>query len=218
MRERTVWECSGGFCLLVAVLLFWDDDNIVPWALFACLLHECGHVLAIRLLGGRVARVRLSVVGAEITPARARLFSYREELFIAVAGPLFSLLAAVLWATPTAHALFGERALLIAGLNLAAGLFNLLPTGPLDGGRILRIVLLHFCSLQTGELIFHWISRGLSLLLMTVGFVYMRGLGGNVTLLLTAGWLLWGELGRHPGKQKILFRKSGRKYDTARRG
>lgn len=217
MRGRTVWACSGGFCLLLVCLLFWDDDNIVPWALLSCAIHECGHVLAIRLLGGRVAKVRLSVVGAEMTPVRANMFSYREELLIAVAGPLFSLLAALLWATPPARVLFGERALLIAGLNLAAGLFNLLPTGPLDGGRILRITLLHVCSIHTGEVVFLWISRGLSLLLMTIGFMYMQRLGGNVTLLLTASWLLWGEMGGRsnlPGRQE----RTRRKQRTARRG
>lgn len=182
---------SGGFCLLLTLLLFLDDDNIVPWALLACLLHELGHLCAIHLMGGRVAAFRLSVIGAEMIPTHVRLFSYREELLIAAAGPLASLLIALVAASLAGGVgQFEGSAFLFAGLNLAVGVFNLLPIGPLDGGRILRILLLHGKRPWEGELLYEWITRLLSLVLVVLGGVHMLRLGGNPTLLLTGLWLL----------------------------
>ena len=34
---------SPGFLLLMAWLLYWDGQGIVPLALLACALHESGH-------------------------------------------------------------------------------------------------------------------------------------------------------------------------------
>ena len=43
-------EATGGFFLLAAWLNYLDRDRIVPLVMAACLLHELGHYLAIRLL------------------------------------------------------------------------------------------------------------------------------------------------------------------------
>lgn len=191
MRKGFEFHVSAGFCLLLAILLFLDDDNIVPWALLACLLHELGHLLAIYLLGGRVQAFRLSAVGAEMVPTRVRLFSYQEELLIAAAGPLASLLTA-LFAGSLRGVLgrYDEGIFLFMGLNVAAGLFNLLPIGPLDGGRMLRILLLRGEKLEEGERIFQSITLLLSLSLVALGTFHMLRLGGNITLLLSGLWLL----------------------------
>lgn len=182
---------SGGFCLLLALLLFLDDENLVPWALFACFLHELGHWGAIRFLGGRVAALRLSIVGAEILPERSRMFSYREEVFIAGAGPGISILMAILGALAARVELFGtERMFLFAGLNLAAGVFNLLPLGPLDGGRILRIVLFHANRLWEVERFYQRMTLVLSLGLLFLGVFQLLHYGGNPTLFLSGLWLL----------------------------
>lgn len=182
---------SGGFGLLLALLLFLDEENIVPWALLACLLHELGHCTAIRFFGGRVASLRLSIVGAEIVPERTRLFSYREELIIAAAGPGVSILMAVLAALAARFGVFGEeRMFLFAGLNLAAGVFNLLPLGPLDGGRIFRILLFHANRLWEVERFYQMMTLVLSLGLLSLGVLHLLHYGGNPTLFLSGLWLL----------------------------
>lgn len=184
---------DSSFCLLLVVLLFLDEGNLLPWAFLACALHELGHWLALHLLGGQVAAFRLSVVGAELTPTRPRLFSYAEELSMAAAGPLFSFAAALFGSVILRSLGMQETAFLFAGLNLAAGLFNLLPIGPLDGARMLRAALLRHLRPAEVERICHALTLLFGLGLLMLGLWHLLRLGGNLTLLLCGVWLLFGE-------------------------
>jgi Zn-dependent protease len=140
---------------------------------FFVLLHEFGHVLACRKVGGTADRIILWPLGG-ITlfkpPQRpgAVFWSF-------AAGPLvnlvlfFILLVPVLvdvaegWKTgnPTLH----KFVLNVAGMNLILLLFNLLPIFPLDGGQMLR------------ALLWYPFGRASSLRIVTVvGFVGTAGL------------------------------------------
>ncbi|MFA6173045.1 MAG: site-2 protease family protein [Kiritimatiellales bacterium] len=100
-------------------------------------LHELGHSwIAIRK-GCRVHEIMLLPIGgvAKMTGIPSRP---TDEFLIAVAGPLTSLaLAGIFWQ----FCKTGFPAILFAnltGINLMLGLFNLLPSFPMDGGRIFR--------------------------------------------------------------------------------
>ncbi len=156
---------------------------------------------AIRLLGGQVAGFHLTGVGAVLCPRRARLFSYREEGLVALAGPAASLLLALL-AAAWGRQGGGENAYLLTGLSLALGLFNLLPAGPLDGGRILRAFLSHRVGPDAGERVSRVLTVVLACALALPGWWVLRT-NGNFTLLLCAGWLLAGL--RQRDTKALLF-------------
>src|SRR6185437_2630570 len=121
-------------------------------ALFASvLLHEVGHTLVARHYGIRTLEIVMFPIGGVSRPEREP--KPREELWIALAGPMVNfLIAAVLigWLStrqgfvnvmdlrnPTDANLLQRIAL----GNLLLWLFNLLPAYPMDGGRILRSLL-----------------------------------------------------------------------------
>lgn len=121
------FQVTPGFWLLVAGVWVIEPALLVPTALAAgC--HELGHCAALKLLGNGPERLRLSALGAELTPRRP--LSYACQLPAALAGPAVSLGGAFLAAR------WGF--FLFAGLSLALGLFNLLPIAPLDGGRAMQ--------------------------------------------------------------------------------
>ena len=180
------WGClevSGGFLLLAAFLYYMDTQGVVLWGAAACALHEAGHYLAIRLLGGRVAGIRLTCVGAEMRLSANAPNGRMFRVLTALAGPAANLAAAAA-ITRWGDGLGEERYLLI-GLNLSLGLFNLLPISGLDGGRILRTLL------EGGDWKRSWgqgISLALALGLGGAG-IWLLLRRGNPTLLLTGGWL-----------------------------
>jgi Zn-dependent protease len=112
--------------------------------LFAALVaHELGHALVARRCGVSVSAITLFVFGGAAS-LESEPRSARDELCIAVAGPLVSVALAVVTyglarisPTPIVH----DPLEWLARVNLGIALFNMLPGFPLDGGRILRAVL-----------------------------------------------------------------------------
>jgi Zn-dependent protease len=106
-------------------------------------LHELGHSLVALRKGCRVREIMLLPIGGvaqlERMPTRPA-----DEFQVAIAGPLVSLALALLgWAGGDLLAAMGSRPAsqvvsLLGGTNLMLVLFNLLPSFPMDGGRIFR--------------------------------------------------------------------------------
>ncbi|MEG1746910.1 MAG: site-2 protease family protein [Oscillospiraceae bacterium] len=189
-RERTRFEVSPGF-LLTAALLFYLDGTVVFWAFGAAALHELGHFLAIKLLGGRVMSLRLTMVGAAMELDRGRQLSYPREFLAALCGPAVSFLTA--WGGAKVG-LF-----LFAGLSLALGIFNLLPVKQLDGGRCLYALMAWWRGPEAGERALFFAGC------LTVSALLGAGVGvlklyGNFTLLLMSLWLLLGMVERNRQK------------------
>jgi Zn-dependent protease/CBS domain-containing protein len=110
-------------------------------------LHEMGHTLVARARGLSVERITLFALGgvAEL-PDEPK--AARDELMMAVAGPLVSVVlafflafcAGLLEALGAGREMVGALAFL-ASLNLTLAIFNMIPAFPLDGGRVLRAVI-----------------------------------------------------------------------------
>lgn len=125
---------SPGFLVLASLLLFLDREGAAPAVLAAWLLHEGGHLLLLYGTGGRVRRAELTLGGVRIETEKGRRLSYGGELISVLAGPGINLALAL------GCARLGERWYLFAGVNLALGVFNLLPVPGLDGGRGLALL------------------------------------------------------------------------------
>lgn len=113
-------------------------------AVFACVaLHELGHALSARGRGYPVQQIVLTPIGGVAMLARAPRRA-NDELVIALAGPLVSLLIAVIcWAAasllaPVASPLLVFTVDFIGSINMALVVFNMLPCFPMDGGRVYR--------------------------------------------------------------------------------
>jgi Zn-dependent protease/CBS domain-containing protein len=122
--------------------------GIVTAALFfgSVLLHELSHSVVARSLGIPVAGITLFLFGG-VTQTKLDAQSPGDEFKIAIVGPVTSIiLAAVFWLlTVTVGAASPDPIAWALGylgwINLALGIFNLLPGFPLDGGRVLRSIL-----------------------------------------------------------------------------
>lgn len=117
---------------------------------FLCVtLHEFGHIAMARRFGVRTPQVILSPIGG-IAAMERMPEQPRQELFVAIAGPLVNVAIALLLMAGFGlgfglvssidfdHATLAERLLIV---NVMLVLFNLVPAFPMDGGRVLRAVL-----------------------------------------------------------------------------
>ena len=201
-------EVSGGFLLLTAVLYYFDTDNLLLIAFFSSALHELGHLLAIYLLGGRVAKLRLTCMGAEIVLSARRQLAHWKHCIIALAGPGTNLALILLLLPNAGHG----RGYLFIGVNFVLCVFNLLPISQLDGGRVLWYFLSIFLPEDTAGQIVGIVSLLFSLGLTGLGFFLLFQRAGSFTLLLSALWLAgasllwWRETRRTRRKRRQALR------------
>jgi len=170
---------------------WWLAPILVALLLVSVLLHEGGHALATRAVGGRCSEIMLWALGgyAQCTiPMRAG-----AHLLTAIMGPLVNV---GLWAGSTAVlALFpavaenivaGPCLVYLAFVNLRLALINAIPCHPLDGGHATTALLwgavgLHRAVRWTGPIGF-----------VASALVAVSGLYFNQTFLALFGaWLFY---------------------------
>jgi Zn-dependent protease len=126
---------GGSFVVTIAAYTTQAPLAVVVGFVVITLIHEVGHALAIRAKGLRTGfMVFIPFIGGAVT-LKDQPRSVYDDAIIGLAGPVAGMLASLVclqiykW---TADPLW----LLIAFLGFALNLFNLLPIGVLDGGRI----------------------------------------------------------------------------------
>jgi hypothetical protein len=122
----------------------WQIWSIAAYLLlFAIvLLHEFGHALACRSVGGKAERILLWPLGglAYVQPPPrpgALLWSIAAGPLVNVA--LLILSVPVMLALPTLHGDLHQFVYYAIAINAGLLIFNLIPIYPLDGGQLLRI-------------------------------------------------------------------------------
>ena len=100
-------------------------------------LHELSHLVAISYEKIEISYIKLEPFGITVR-LKDRIFkSPKKEIVMALAGPLSNFLFAY-----TGYVIDFEKLSFFVYSNLSMGIFNLLPAYPLDGGRILKAILL----------------------------------------------------------------------------
>lgn len=151
-----------GLLFLFIIYIAFENDipqQDIPWffgiilmMFFFVIIHEFGHALMARRYGVKTLDIIISPIGGV-----ARLESIpkiaKQELLIALAGPLVNVILAflfgtLLWILDYYYVPKTERINLIEApndfiaylfnINIVLVIFNLIPAFPMDGGRVLR--------------------------------------------------------------------------------
>lgn len=129
-------------------------EGFTPWIVgltaalglfFGVLLHEFGHSLVALRYDLEIESITLWLLGG-VASFKEMPEEWKQELNIAIAGPIVSVLVGVVCyvgfvLTPSGY----DIALFVLGylaiLNVVLAAFNMLPGFPMDGGRVLRALL-----------------------------------------------------------------------------
>jgi Zn-dependent protease len=178
---------------------YWLVSALAAVLFYISLLsHEMGHALVARRLGVKVDGITLWIFGG-VARLRGDASSPGTEARIAIAGPLVSLVLAILFGAVTftldltaGPALVEGGFLWLAGSNAMLLLFNLIPAFPLDGGRLLRAWLWQRSSDRyraTSRA--SWLGRICAFLMIGLGLLvlFVQGVFSGLWLILL-GWFL----------------------------
>lgn len=215
-----IWSLAGA----VFPSQFKDLDQPMYWimglagaiGLFASIVfHELSHSLVARRYGLQIKGITLFIFGG-VAEMADEPPSPRAEFAMAIAGPIFSLVAGGVFLA----AAYGSRAAGWPGpvggvlhwlgtINILLAIFNLIPGFPLDGGRVLRSILWHLRGdLRRATRAASRVGAGFGMTLIILGFASLLLLRDPVGGL---WWILIGMFLRaaaHQSYQQVLMRQA----------
>ena len=159
-----MWVIYNGFHLGLTGAAFAIGLGL---ALFgSVLLHELGHALMAATYGISTRHITLYPFGG-IAAIESEPKPGLEEFFIAMAGPAVNFILAGLLVPGL---FFGSQIIsFLIMINLAMGIFNLIPAFPMDGGRILRSLLMTRMSKKRSTIISLNVSLAWSAVFLIAG-------------------------------------------------
>jgi Zn-dependent protease/CBS domain-containing protein len=199
-----VWTLAGQVLPAIvpdqAQSAYWLVSALAACLFYASLLsHEMGHAVVARRLGVKVDGITLWIFGG-VARLRGDAASPSAEAKIAIAGPIVSLVVAILFGVITfaldatsGPPLVEGACLWLAASNALLLLFNLIPAFPLDGGRLLRAWLWQ----RSGDRYratsrAAWLGRICAFLMIVVGLtsLVLRGALSGLWLVVL-GWFIF---------------------------
>ena len=119
------------FFAVVTIMILCSDSVYAVYSMYACFLHEAGHLLMMMIVGQKVRKLVFYGAGIKIVPSRnCESEKFSHEVLVLAAGCGVNFVIALLSLVCEPLAVFGT-------VNLAVGLFNAMPLFFLDGGKII---------------------------------------------------------------------------------
>ena len=156
----------------LTLLLFLKQANGVFYCIFFSLLHEIGHIIAIILCKVKITSLRFEAFGICISCDELGSLSLFKKILVLSGGALVNL----------AFVMLSQSTM----INLCLVIFNMLPIGWLDGGRILYEILCTCFKENKADIIHSVISF---ILLTPITAMSLYFVNKNPTLLLVCLYL-----------------------------
>lgn len=160
----------------------WEGVAFILSVFVCVVLHEFGHIAAARRFGIKTPDITLLPIGG-VARLERNPSEPREELLIAVAGPLINVVIAALLIAVIGGAAGPEQLVRpqdpqidffvrLAGVNIFLVLFNMIPAFPMDGGRVLRAILAWRWSWERATRVAATIGQGTAFVMGVAGLFY----------------------------------------------
>lgn len=186
--RKVKFNIEFGFLAVVALLCILDDGRYLLYGVWACIIHEVGHIVPMLLLGEKVKKVKFHAFGVNISPQNNTIRPLYQDIFIILGGAIINIILGLI----VYFSDIGTNAYIFASMNIILGLFNLLPYTSFDGGTLILTVAEYFNG-DTVEIkkILRIVNCILSIAL--IAFLITNHIN-NITLVITISYLILIEI------------------------
>lgn len=158
-------------------------------------VHELFHLVAALLLKVRIGSIIIMPFGMTLRLGGAIIKNPAKEIIIALSGPIANVIMLLFGVLFKQKYIWAEESMFLFNfLNAITLIINLLPVIPLDGGRVLKAMLTHFCGYITGMQIMRRLTAVISTCVCILGLIVLFSTKFNVSLILAGGFLLFNLL------------------------
>lgn len=120
--------------LIIILYILTQNIEVFAMSFIFILLHELGHAITGIILGLKIKKININVFGLSIEFENYGKERINNKIIIDMAGPFINIISFIV------AVIFKKEE--IAYINILLAIINLLPIYPLDGGRIVKNVLL----------------------------------------------------------------------------
>ncbi len=149
--------------------------------IFLVTLHEMTHVLVARIFGIKTEQIILTPLGEIAFLESMEDLSLFKRALIVLSGPFTNIVIAFI------TGMYGHHK--IAAINIMLALFNLLPVNPLDGSRLVQILLSKNMGVLTINRLLIKVSRFFAGLLIILGIIQTVLFPYNLSLVCLGLWV-----------------------------
>lgn len=175
-------KLSFSFFAMIALIALIQNATLymLVIALSCCLIHESGHLIFMAVFSQLPDEITFYGGGIKINNTACISIPKRNELLILLGGSAINIIIALISIVIT------KRAGYFASANLFFAIFNLIPVGYFDGGRIVSLLL--------GESKANKLISFMFILIFAIVLIFML-LGGvnSLSLILTFAYVLFAE-------------------------
>ena len=181
------------------------------------LIHELAHLLAALLIGLIPSKIIIYPFGINLKLKNTLVYSLADEIILYAAGPLSNILMALI-SIPFINSFQYTKVFYIQ--NIALFILNLLPINPLDGGVILKKILMYFYGNKTSTKILNTISTILIISLTTLLIYLTINYSFNYSIFFLSIFLLCTIFTSHEKynidfiKELMFYKEKGKFYNN----
>ncbi len=153
------------------------------------LIHELSHLLCAVFMGVEIKSIVILPFGMTLRLSSDLIRYPKKEVMIALSGPLSNvIMIAIAQFFYKSHAQ-NLNFLLFLIVNWSVLILNLIPVPPLDGGRVLRAVLIKSSGLIKSAKVIQKLSRVFVAVIFTLGILILVVTRGNPSLCIIGAFL-----------------------------
>lgn len=169
--------------LILILLLSFSKNALIGYVWV--LIHEVVHILVSKFYHIKLNKLKLHITGVSVSSNNIDDLKDNEKVILYLSAPLFNLMCSIIFFGISRYYNFNWVKICIT-INLALGIFNLLPSYPLDGGRILEIVINKKVIYKKAREIVVKVSFVIAAILMSLFILTIYIHKANISLLISS--------------------------------
>lgn len=178
--------------IIILILLGFKGNFILAFIL--AMLHEFIHYVAAVLLGFEGFNIEILPIGTVLNLENFEYASLKQDFIISISAPLFNILMGIFFCLIKIK-IDNYFIDYMIKANFSLGFFNLIPAFPLDGGRVLKDVLLKRRIYKTATNTMILISIIIGFIMMSIYiFLFINGEGKNINVGIISGFIIISSL------------------------
>lgn len=175
---------------LILLAVLFSMNKYITIAFISIFIHEICHIIIAKYKGSNFSKFQLHIYGTQVDLADIDELLYGDRIKIYLAGPISNLLIALIFFLIS----FFINSTIIKEfivINLGLFLFNMIPAYPLDGARILEVILSNNMPYKRIQNIMSKVSYTLGLCFIILFFIFSLKEDKINLSLIISGILIW---------------------------